>query len=102
MENNRVLVQCNCQYMCSRVKPDEGFLMISERTKRKHVQVDKYGVLASEIAVERECKSICSASTRVNFVSKEGGSVVPSSTCSASHLSRDEDDRGDVRESYSQ
>lgn len=46
--------RCECSYMCKRARPDDGYLLVSKRTKRRHALKERNGLLATDLGVQRE------------------------------------------------
>ncbi|KAL3676720.1 hypothetical protein R1sor_026668 [Riccia sorocarpa] len=44
--------RCECRYICSRANPELGYRYVLERTKRKHMEMDRKGKFASSAGVK--------------------------------------------------
>ncbi|KAL3693278.1 hypothetical protein R1sor_006929 [Riccia sorocarpa] len=44
--------RCECPYICRRANPELGYRYVSERTKRKHAEMDRKGKFASSAGVK--------------------------------------------------
>ncbi|KAL3697331.1 hypothetical protein R1sor_011407 [Riccia sorocarpa] len=53
MERGDRTERCACLYICSRANQELGYQQVSERTKRKHADMDRKGKLASDAGISR-------------------------------------------------